>query len=75
LSSRNPENEVAEEQMEVEYTGESLEIGFNVTYLLDALSVIPTKEVVLKFVDENSSVLVMPKEIDDSKMVIMPMRL
>lgn len=75
VSSKNPENEVAEEQIEIDYRGEPLEIGFNVTYLLDALAVIPTKEVVMNFIDENSSVLVTPHEIEDLKMVIMPMRL
>lgn len=75
ITSRNPEQEEAEENLLVEYDGEEMEIGFNVTYLLDALSVITTKEVTLHFTDANSSLLITPKDLDDVKMVIMPMRL
>ncbi len=75
ITSRNPEQEEAEENLMVEYNGEEMEIGFNVTYLLDALSVMTTKEVTLHFIDTNSSLLITPKDLEDVKMVIMPMRL
>jgi len=43
--AHNPEQEEAEEELEVNYQGGELEIGFNATYLLDALSVVGTEEV------------------------------
>ncbi|EIJ42036.1 DNA polymerase III, beta subunit [Beggiatoa alba B18LD] len=75
ITARNPEQEEAEEELEVEYTGEAFEIGFNVTYLLDVLNAITTKEVEFCFGDTNASCLIRPKEIDQTKYVIMPMRL
>lgn len=75
VSARNPEQEEAEIDCEVEYTGDELEIGFNVKYLLDALSIITTPEVELRFIDSNSSCLILPRDISSVKSVIMPMRL
>ena len=74
--AHNPEMEEAEEEVEVQYQGEELEIGFNVNYLLDALNVIPTEQVNLTFGDSNSSCLMMPSdEGSGCQYVIMPMRL
>ncbi len=75
LSARNPEQEEAEEELEIEYDGESFEIGFNVNYLTDALNAIPTEKVELCFSDPNSSCLVKPQDSDQQKYVVMPMRL
>lgn len=75
VSARNPEQEEAEIDCEIEYEGEELEIGFNVKYLLDALSIITTPEVELRFIDSNSSCLILPRDISSVKSVIMPMRL
>ncbi|ALG66557.1 DNA polymerase III subunit beta [Beggiatoa leptomitoformis] len=75
ITARNPEQEEAEEELEVDYDGEAFEIGFNVTYLLDVLNAIMTKEVELCFGDINASCLIKPKEIEHTKYVIMPMRL
>jgi DNA polymerase-3 subunit beta len=75
LQAHNPEQEEAEDQIEVTYAGEEIEIGFNVTYLLDALSVIETARVNIALSDSNSSCLVTAGEADGAKYVVMPMRL
>jgi len=75
LQAHNPEQEEAEEQLEVEYSGEDIEIGFNVNYLLDALGAIDSETVRLSVVDGNSSCLLREPGNDDSKYVVMPMRL
>lgn len=74
--AHNPEMEEAEEEIEVDYQGEETVIGFNVTYLIDAINAITTDTVKLIFSDSNSSCLVMPDQDDsDCKYVVMPMRL
>jgi len=74
--AHNPEMEEAEEEVEVQYQGDDLEIGFNVNYLLDALNVIPTEQVNLTFGDSNSSCLMTPSDEDSGcQYVVMPMRL
>ena len=73
--ANNPELEEAEEVIDVEYDGADLEIGFNVNYIIDALSAISSNEVQLGFSDSNSSCLVQPKGDDTCKYVVMPMRL
>ncbi len=75
LQAHNPEQEEAEEEVEVEYSGEDIEIGFNVNYLLDAISAVQGDEISLSVVDSNSSCLVREPGNDDSKFVVMPMRL
>lgn len=75
LQAHNPEQEEAEEEVEVEYSGEDIEIGFNVNYLLDAISAVDGDEITLSVVDSNSSCLVREPGNDDSKFVVMPMRL
>jgi len=75
LQAHNPEQEEAEEEVEVSYTGDDMEIGFNVNYLLDALGAIDTEEVSMAFVDANSSCLLREPGNDDCKYVVMPMRL
>jgi DNA polymerase III subunit beta len=71
----NSEQEEAEEELPVDYAGESLDIGFNITYLLDVLSNIGTDNVYIAFGDANSSALVTLPERDDYKYVVMPMRI
>lgn len=75
IQAHNPEQEEAEEQLEVSYSGEKIEIGFNVNYLLDVISVTdyPTIEMHLK--DQNSSVLFKVPESNEAQYVVMPMRL
>lgn len=75
LQAHNPEQEEAEEELEVSYGGDDIEIGFNVNYLLDALGAIESEEVTLSVVDGNSSCLVREPGNDDCKYVVMPMRL
>ena len=75
LQAHNPEQEEAEEELEIEYSGEEIEIGFNVNYLLDALGAIEADEVSLALVDGNSSCLLREPGKDDCKYVVMPMRL
>jgi DNA polymerase-3 subunit beta len=75
IQAHNPEQEEAEEEMEVQYKGGDIEIGFNVNYLLDALSAIPDQNVEISMVDPNSSCLLKQPDNNDCKYVIMPMRL
>lgn len=75
LSAKNTYQEEAEEVVEVEYSGEELEIGFNGGYLLDALNVISTNMTQLAFGDNNSSCLITEEDNDDCKFIVMPMRL
>jgi DNA polymerase-3 subunit beta len=73
--ANNPEQEEAEESLGVEYSGDSLEIGFNVSYLLDVLGVIQGDQVKLSLSDAGSSALIQEAGADDSVYVVMPMRL
>ena len=75
LQSHNPEQEEAEEELEVGYEGEELEVGFNVTYLLDALGVIEGGEVEIGLTDANNSCLLSAPSAPNTKYVVMPMRL
>ncbi|NND36821.1 MAG: DNA polymerase III subunit beta [Gammaproteobacteria bacterium] len=75
IQANNPDQEEAQDEIEVEYEGEELEIGFNVNYLLDALAAVDAEEVELGFVDANSSCVIHGPGIDDAKFVVMPMRL
>jgi len=75
IQANNPEQEEAEEEIAVDYNGSALEIGFNVSYLLDVLSVMTTDQVRLILSDANSSALVQEADNDDSSYVVMPMRL
>jgi len=71
----NSEQEEAEEEIEVPYKGDALDIGFNITYLLDALSNLSSEQVRFAFGDANSSALVTMPDRDDYKYVVMPMRI
>ncbi|MDX1405402.1 MAG: DNA polymerase III subunit beta [Woeseiaceae bacterium] len=75
LQAHNPEQEEAEEELEIGYSGDDIEIGFNVNYLLDALSAIESEEVALAVVDGNSSCLLREPGNEQNKYVVMPMRL
>jgi DNA polymerase-3 subunit beta len=71
----NSEQEEAEEELEVQYKGEALDIGFNITYLLDVLHNLGTEQVVLSLGDANSSALITMNDRSDYKYVVMPMRI
>lgn len=75
LISTNSEQEEAEEELEVAYTGEALDIGFNVTYMIDVLNNVTTDHIVFSFADANSSCLVTVPEDESYKYVVMPMRI
>ena len=71
----NSEQEEAEEELEVAYKGEPLDIGFNITYLLGVLQNVESAEVAFAFGDANSSALCTMPGRDDYKYVVMPMRI
>jgi DNA polymerase-3 subunit beta len=75
IQAHNPEQEEAEEELEVTYSGEDIEIGFNVNYLLDAIGAIDGDEITLSVQDSNSSCLIRQPGKDDGRFVVMPMRL
>lgn len=81
IMANNPEQEEAEEHVQLEYLGNSVEIGFNVAYLQDVASAIETDDVRMSFNDPNGGVLIESssgKEVaekDNSLYVVMPMRL
>ncbi|WJW75509.1 DNA polymerase III subunit beta [Thiohalobacter sp. IOR34] len=75
IQAHNPEQEEAEEEVEINYSADPMEIGFNVTYLLDALAAIPGKEVRILLSDSNSSCLIDDPASGQSRYVVMPMRL
>ncbi len=75
IVANNPEQEEAEEAVAVDYEGDSLEVGFNVSYLLDVLGVLTGEQVKLSLSDPNSSALLEESDADDSLYVVMPMRL
>lgn len=75
VQAHNPEQEEAEEELEVEYGGSALEIGFNVTYLLDALAAVDSEKVEIALSDGNSSCLIQAPGNSASQFVVMPMRL
>jgi DNA polymerase-3 subunit beta len=75
LSANNPEQEEAEETVSVDYEGEDLEVGFNVSYIQDVLSVIESDKVKITLHNANSSALIEEPESEDSVYVVMPMKL
>ncbi len=75
VTANNPEQEEAEETLAVDYQGAPLEIGFNVNYMLDVLSILAVDMVKISMSDPNSSSLVEAVDNSDSLYVIMPMRM
>ena len=75
IVSSNAEQEEAHEEMEVKYSGDALDIGFNVNYLLDVLNNVPGAEVECAFGDASSSALISYASEKDFKYVVMPMRI
>ena len=75
IASSNAEQEEAKEELEIDYAGDSIEIGFNVTYLMDALANMSVEMVKLELQDTNSSVLITVPEQAGFKYVVMPMRI
>lgn len=75
IVANNPDQEEAQDEIEVDYAGGALEIGFNVSYLMDALSVLPTETALVYLTDSSSSCLIRGDGRDDCQYVVMPMRL
>ena len=75
LISTNSDQEEAEEELEVNYSGDKLDIGFNVTYLIDVLNNTTSEQVTFSFADANSSCLVTVPNNAHYKYVVMPMRI
>jgi DNA polymerase-3 subunit beta len=71
----NSDQEEAEEELEIGYSGEALDVGFNVSYLLDVLANVQSAEVECALGDSNSSMLMTIPGNADFKYVIMPMRI
>lgn len=75
ITANNPEQEEAEEIVDVNYEGANLEIGFNVAYLIDVLNALSSENVKISLSDSNSSALIEDAKDDSALYVIMPMRL
>ena len=75
LTANNPEQESAEEEVDVIYKGSELEVGFNIGYLLDVLNSIESETVSFEFYGEDSSCIIKEQNSEDDVYVIMPMRL
>ncbi|MES9812862.1 MAG: DNA polymerase III subunit beta [Candidatus Thiodiazotropha sp.] len=75
LQAHNPEQEESEEELEVQYSGDELKIGFNAGYLLDAINAIGEEAIIIELKDTNSSALIYGKENEESRYVVMPMRI
>jgi len=74
-TANNPEQEEAEDEIPVDYNDSKLEIGFNVNYLLDAISALDSENVEMNITDSNGSTLIKALNESDSVYVVMPMRL
>jgi DNA polymerase-3 subunit beta len=75
ISSSNPDLGEAQEEIDVDFAGEAVTIGFNAKYLLDCLAALAAKDIQLAFRDGNSPVEIRPADDADSLAVVMPMRL
>jgi DNA polymerase-3 subunit beta len=75
IQANNPDQEEARDEIEVQYVGEAMEVGFNVNYLLDALAAVDDEQVELQFIDPNSSCLIRSPKNPLARFVVMPMRL
>ena len=75
IASSNAEQEEAKEELEIDYGGDTIEIGFNVTYLIDALTNMNVEMITMELQDTNSSALITVPEQAGFKYVVMPMRI
>ena len=75
ICANNPSKESAEEEISVDYSGDDLEIGFNISYIQESLSVIHNAEVDFVFYGPENSCIIKNNKNDNLVHVIMPMRL
>ena len=75
MSAHNPEQEEAQEELAIDYKGDSLDIGFNVNYLIDAINALKEGDVEIGLSDPNSSCTLSAAGSDNPQYIVMPMRL
>jgi len=75
VASTNSEQEEAVDELDIDYAGDSIEIGFNVTYIIDVLTNMEQDMVRIDLADANSSALITIPNNDQFKYVVMPMRI
>lgn len=75
VSAHNPEQEEASEELDADYRGENLEIGFNVNYLMEAVNALGSADIKLGLNDANSSCVIWAPADIHTRYIIMPMRL
>lgn len=75
ISSNNPDQEVAEEQLFVDYSGPNLELGFNVNYLLDVLSVLKSENIELNIAEGSHTAILKAPNIENALYIVMPMKM
>ncbi len=75
VASNNAEQEEAVDELDIDYGGDAIEIGFNVSYLIDALANMDQEMVKIELADSNSSALITIPENSTFKYVVMPMRI
>jgi DNA polymerase-3 subunit beta len=75
IMSTNADQEEAQEELEIAYQGDAIDMGFNVTYLLDVLANLKVDMLQISVADASSSALLTIPENDDFKYVVMPMRI
>lgn len=75
ISSTNADQEDAQDEIQIEYAHDALDIGFNVSYLLDVLNNLKTENIQVSLGDANSSALFTVPGNESFKYVVMPMRI
>ena len=75
IQTNNPKHEEAEDELQIDYAGDHMEMGFNVVYLLDVLNAINSETAELNVSDNTSSMVIHPSDDKQSTYVVMPMRL
>ena len=75
INSTNADQEEALEELEIAFSGDDIDIGFNVTYLIDVLSNLKNDNIQIELADSSSSVLMTIPDNDNFKYVVMPMRI
>jgi len=75
IISSNSEQEEAQEELETDYHGDAIDIGFNVNYLMDGLNNINSETAIFSFGDPNSSILITTQDNQEYRYVVMPMRI
>ena len=75
IQTNNPKHEEAEDELQIDYSGDPIEIGFNVVYLMDVLDAIDSESAEMNVSDNTSSMVIHPGDDKQSTYVVMPMRL